>query len=110
VFVEVVFVEVVFVEVVFVDVNSGVIVGVGVNSGVIVGVDVNSGVIVGAGVVADGVGSAGLVVVVVVHPLINTNITNTPIIHFFSINLQFLKQILFSELFLPRSFSQNVLL
>src|SRR5659263_740101 len=32
-----------------------------------------------AGVVACGVGSAGLVVVVVVHPLINTNITKNPV-------------------------------
>jgi hypothetical protein len=77
-----------------VGVAVGECVGVGVALGVAVGVAVGECVDVAVGVgvsvaiavdVAPGVGSEGLTVVVDVHPLINTNTTNNPIINVFFI-------------------------
>jgi hypothetical protein len=73
-----------------VGVAVGECVGVGVAVGVAVGecVDVAVGVGVSVAIavdVAPGVGSEGLTVVVDVHPLINTNTTNNPIINVFFI-------------------------
>jgi hypothetical protein len=85
-------VAVVVAVVVAVGVAVGECVGVGVGVGVAVAVGECVDVAVGVGVsvaiavdVAPGVGSEGLTVVVDVHPLINTNTTNNPIINVFFI-------------------------